>query len=37
MQGEPKTLTKVVDMPSADYFLLNKSWGVAHSWLRRWR
>ena len=28
---------KAVDEPHAEYFFLNKSWGVAHTWLRRWQ
>lgn len=32
-----RVLVKAVDEPHADYFFLNKSWGVAHTWLRRWR
>ena len=28
---------KVVDMPSAEYFFLSKKFGVALSWVRRWR
>ena len=32
-----RILVKILDQPHADYFLLNKCWGVAHTWLRRWR
>lgn len=32
-----RLLIKSLDAPHADFFFLNKSWGVVHSWLRRWR
>ena len=37
MIRQHRVLVKAIDEPHGEFFFLNKSWGVAHTWLRRWR
>ena len=39
LPGKPGACSKSIDVGFEDdlYFMLNKSFGVAHTWLRRWR